>query len=120
LMERVITGGRYLREALVARLGSHPNVGDIRGRGFLQAVELVTDQDSKSPFDPDLKLHVRVKRAAFERGLLVYPGGGTIDGERGDHVLLAPPYITTDAQLDQIVALLADALDHAVKHCHAH
>jgi adenosylmethionine-8-amino-7-oxononanoate aminotransferase len=120
LMERVIAGGRYLREALVARLGSHPNVGDIRGRGFLQAVELVTDQDSKSPFDPDLKLHVRVKRAAFERGLLVYPGGGTIDGERGDHVLLAPPYITTDAQLDQIVALLADALDHAVKHCHAH
>jgi adenosylmethionine-8-amino-7-oxononanoate aminotransferase len=119
LMERVVAGGRYFREALAARLGSHPNVGDIRGRGYLQAIELVTDKDSKSPFEPDLKLHVRIKSAAFERGLLIYPGGGTIDGERGDHVLLAPPYIATNAQLDQIVALLGDALDHAVKDCHA-
>jgi adenosylmethionine-8-amino-7-oxononanoate aminotransferase len=65
-----------------------------------------------------LKLHARIKSAAFERGLLVYPGGGTIDGEIGDHVLLAPPYITTDSQLDQIVELLAAALDAAVQTCH--
>jgi adenosylmethionine-8-amino-7-oxononanoate aminotransferase len=119
LMERVNVGGRHFRQALIARLGSHPNVGDIRGRGLLQAVELVADRDSAAPFEARLKLHARVKSAAFERGLLVYPGGGTIDGERGDHVLLAPPYITTDAQLEQIVGLLADAIDAAIRTCPA-
>lgn len=118
LLERVNVGGRHFRKGLVARFGSHPHVGDIRGRGLLQAIELVSDRDSGLPFDPCLKLHARIKSAAFERGLLVYPGGGTIDGERGDHVLLAPPYITTDSQLDQIVGLLADALDAAIRTCH--
>jgi adenosylmethionine-8-amino-7-oxononanoate aminotransferase len=118
LLERVNPAGRHLRKGLLARLGSHPHIGDIRGRGLLQAIELVTDRDSMAPFDPRLKLHARIKSAAFERGLLVYPGGGTIDGEIGDHVLLAPPYITTDSQLDQIVELLAAALDAAVQTCH--
>jgi adenosylmethionine-8-amino-7-oxononanoate aminotransferase len=120
LLERVNLGGRHLRKALVARLGSNPHVGDIRGRGLLQAIELITDRESGSAFDPRLKLHARIKSAAFERGLLVYPGGGTIDGERGDHVLLAPPYIATDSQLDHIVELLADALDAAIRTCSAH
>ena len=79
----------------------------------------MADRESAAPFDPRLKLHARVKSAAFERGLLVYPGGGTIDGQQGDHVLLAPPYITTDAQLEQIVGLLADAIDAAIRTCPA-
>jgi adenosylmethionine-8-amino-7-oxononanoate aminotransferase len=98
---------RRLREAL----GSHPNVGDIRGRGFFRGVELVEDRAAKKPFDPALKVNARIKAAALERGLMVYPMGGTIDGVNGDHVLLAPPFIATEADLDEIVGRLAEAIE---------
>ena len=93
----------------------HAYVGDIRGRGLLQAVELVQDRTSKAPFDPALKLNSRVRQEALERGLLVYPGGGTVDGRSGDHILLAPPYIVTRGQLDDIVQRLAGALEAATR-----
>jgi adenosylmethionine-8-amino-7-oxononanoate aminotransferase len=89
-------------------------VGDIRGRGLFQAIELVADRAGKRVFDPDLKLHERVKRAALERGLAVYPMGGTIDGRQGDHVLIAPPYIVTAADVDTIVDRLGAAVDAAL------
>ena len=98
---------RRLREAL----GGHPHVGDIRGRGFFRGVELVEDRASKKPFDPALKVNARIKAAALERGLMVYPMGGTIDGVNGDHVLLAPPFIATEADLDEIVGRLAGAIE---------
>ena len=63
------------------------------------ALELVAERDGKTPFDPALKMHSRLKTVAMELGLLVYHGGGTIDGRRGDHVLLAPPYNVTEAEL---------------------
>jgi len=69
---------------------------------------------SKRPFDPALKLHARIKAEAMARGLIVYPMGGTIDGKRGDHVLLAPPYIATRGDIDAIVARLGDAVDAVV------
>jgi adenosylmethionine-8-amino-7-oxononanoate aminotransferase len=78
------------------------------------ALEIVKDRDTREPFPPDRKVHNRVKAAAFERGLLVYPGGGTIDGHRGDHILLAPPFNVTNAELDVIVDRLALALDAAI------
>jgi adenosylmethionine-8-amino-7-oxononanoate aminotransferase len=106
--------GRLLERALHARLGQHPHVGDIRGRGLLRGVELVEDRATKAPFDPARKLHARVKALAFEAGLICYPMGGTIDGQRGDHVLLAPPYIIEDAQIDELVAKLAAAIRQAV------
>src|SRR5437660_4211986 len=87
--------GRYLERRLTERFGNHRHVGDIRGRGLFQAIELVADRASRAPFDPGLKLNQRIKAAAFERGLACYPGGGTVDGRSGDHVLLAPPYIAT-------------------------
>jgi adenosylmethionine-8-amino-7-oxononanoate aminotransferase len=77
-------------------------------------VELVADRGSKQPFEPQQKLNGRIKAAAMQRGLLCYPMGGTIDGRRGDHVLLAPPYIVTDAELEEIVARLGDAIDAAL------
>jgi adenosylmethionine-8-amino-7-oxononanoate aminotransferase len=111
LLNRVEVAGDRLRSLLNARFGNHPNVGDIRGVGLLQAIELVKDRATKAPFDPALALHQRAKADAFERGLLTYPGGGTIDGRNGDHILLAPPYNVTDGELELIVDLLAKTLD---------
>src|SRR5690606_40258120 len=78
--------------------------------GLFQAIELVADRESKAPFAPALKLNARIKAAAMEHGLMVYPMGGTIDGERGDHVLIAPPFIVTPADVDRIVERLGDAV----------
>ena len=114
LLAQVQRLGHGLRERLAATFGPHPHVGDIRGRGLFQAIELVRDRATKEPFDPALKLHARIKAAAMAQGLMVYPMGGTIDGVRGDHVLLAPPFIAGDDDLDRIVERLAGALQAAL------
>src|SRR5262249_31707131 len=93
LLERVRARGELLEKRLVERFGNHHHVGDIRGRGLFWGIEMVADRASKATFDPAHKLHARIKRAALARGLACYPGGGTVDGINGDHVLLAPPYI---------------------------
>jgi adenosylmethionine-8-amino-7-oxononanoate aminotransferase len=113
LLARVRSMGDLLEERLVDRLGNHHHVGDIRGRGLFRGIELVADRTTKEPFDPDLKLHARVKREALARGLACYPSGGTIDGRRGDHILLAPPYISTPEHIDMIVDRLGAAIDAA-------
>ncbi len=114
LLPRVRAMGERLHNALVARFGDHPAVGDIRGRGLFQAIELVADRGTKDPFDPALRLHARIKAQAMQRGLMVYPMGGTIDGRRGDHVLLAPPFIVDEALVDQIVERLGEAVEGAL------
>jgi adenosylmethionine-8-amino-7-oxononanoate aminotransferase len=114
LLDNVRRMGAHLARRLGDRFGNHAHVGDIRGRGLFMGLELVADRTSKEPFDPSLKLHARVKKAAMERGLLVYPSGGTIDGARGDHVLIAPPFIVTRDIVDDIVERLGDAVDAAV------
>ena len=114
LLANVRRQGDYLSRRLAERFGNHHNVGDIRGRGLFQALEFVTDRASKEPFDPALKLSARVKQAAMARGLLVYPMGGAADGIRGDHVLLAPPFIVSEADVDEIVSRLGDAVDDAL------
>ncbi len=113
LLPQVRAHGERLHALLQQRLGGHPNVGDLRGRGLFRGIELVADRASKAPFDPAQRLHAAVKREAMARGLMVYPMGGTIDGQRGDHVLLAPPFIVADAELDAIVERLAAAVDAA-------
>ena len=115
LVARVHTSGTRLEALLRASLGQHPNVGDIRGRGLFWGIELVRDRTLKTPFDPALRLHARVKAEAMARGLMVYPMGGTVDGQRGDHILLAPPFIVSDAELLQITERLCAALDTALK-----
>jgi adenosylmethionine-8-amino-7-oxononanoate aminotransferase len=115
LLDNVQTQGAFLAQRLQQRFGDHPNVGDIRGRGLFQALELVDNRTTKAPFDARLKLHARVKAEAMARGLMVYPSGGTADGEQGDHVLIAPPFIVTPADIDTIVERLGDAVDAAIE-----
>jgi len=113
LLANVSAQGAYLSRRLQERFGNHPFVGDVRGRGLFQGLELVADRDSKVPFDPKLELHMRIKREAMARGLMVYSMGGTVDGTRGDHVLLAPPYIVDGSLVDTIVERLGNAIDAA-------
>jgi len=114
LLDNVKARGEQLRASLRAQYGAHPHVGDVRGRGLFVGVELVRDRDSKATFDPRLKLHAAVKREAMQRGLMVYPMGGTIDGVHGDHILIAPPFVCTAQQIDTIVERLSGAIDAAL------
>jgi len=114
LLANVQRQGEHLTRRLNERFGNHHHVGDVRGRGLFQAVELVADRASKAPFDPAHKLHARIKKESMARGLMVYPTGGTLDGARGDHVLLAPPFIATAGDIDTIVDRLGDAVDAAI------
>jgi adenosylmethionine-8-amino-7-oxononanoate aminotransferase len=114
LVGRVAPAGERLVAGLEATLGDHPAVGDVRGRGLFVGVELVADRTTRAPVDPALRLHARIKRAALDEGLVCYPGGGTVDGVHGDHVLLAPPYIISDEEIDELVARLSRALSRAL------
>jgi adenosylmethionine-8-amino-7-oxononanoate aminotransferase len=115
LLDRVKTLGAQLERRLTERFGNHRHVGDIRGRGLFQAIELVADRGTRAPFDPALKLNQRIKAIAFEGGLGCYPAGGCMDGRSGDHVLLAPPYIATSDDIDMIADRLGQAVDLALK-----
>ncbi|MGA9410942.1 MAG: aspartate aminotransferase family protein [Roseobacter sp.] len=110
LIPRVQTQGEVLQAKLIERFGQHPNVGDIRGRGLFRGMELVSDRETKAPFDPARGVAGKIKKAAFEAGLICYPMSGTIDGRTGDHILLAPPFIIEDAQIDE----LTDKLEMAI------
>ena len=110
LLARVASLGNALDKKLRDAFGNHPHVGDIRGRGLFRGVELVEDRATKKTFDPKLRMHARVKRKALEAGLMCYPMGGTIDGAHGDHVLLAPPFILDETQLDELVDKLGIAI----------
>ena len=115
LLARVLEMGDVLNDALLDRFGNHRHVGDVRGRGLFRGIELVADRSTKQPFDPALKLHARIKAEAMERGLICYPGGGTIDGKLGDHILLAPPFIVEKKHIDTIVDRLGGAIDAALQ-----
>ena len=114
LLDNVKARGEQLRSLLREHYAQHPYVGDVRGRGLFVGVELVQDRTTKAPFDPKLKLHAAIKREAFQRGLMVYPMGGTVDGKIGDHVLLAPPFICTPRDIERIVGRLTDAIEGAL------
>jgi adenosylmethionine-8-amino-7-oxononanoate aminotransferase len=114
LLVNVREQGARLSRRLNERFGNHPFVGDVRGRGLFQGIEIVADRSTKEPFDPAKKIHARIKKEAMARGLMVYPMGGTVDSVRGDHVLLAPPFILDAAAVDMIVERLGEAIDAAV------
>ena len=114
LVDRVKVQGDKLMARLQDRFGQHPHIGDLRGRGLFRGIELVEDRGSKAPFDPSRGIAGKIKKAAFEAGLICYPMAGTIDGQSGDHVLLAPPFIIEDAQLDGLVDKLSGAIDVAL------
>lgn len=103
-----------LEARLRARFGEHPHVGEIRGRGLFWALELVQERASKQPFDSKRRINARLKLGALKNGLMCYPMGGTLDGVSGDHVMLAPPFIISEAQLDEAVDKLARSIDEAI------
>lgn len=110
LLENCRLMGVRLKERLGDAFASHPRIGDIRGRGLFIGIELVEDRETKKPFDPALRLHARIKAAAMEEGLMVYPAGGTVDGKAGDHVLVAPPFIIGEDHVGMIVEKLSRAV----------
>ncbi len=114
LIAQVNAQGDKLMAALQAAFGQHPNVGDIRGRGLFQGIELVENRETKAPFAASRKIAGKIKAAAFEAGLICYPMSGTIDGQNGDHVLLAPPFIISDTQIDELVSKLSGAIEVAL------
>ena len=110
LLENVRRRGRQLRARLEEVFAGHPHVGDVRGRGLFNAVEFVLDRATKEPLDPDSGFAARIRAAAIEQGLMVYPMSGTIDGRRGDHVMIAPPFICTEEEIELIVSRFAAAV----------
>jgi adenosylmethionine-8-amino-7-oxononanoate aminotransferase len=114
LVPQVARLGAKFRARLEGCFGDHPNVGDMRGRGLFQGLEIVANKDSKEPFPADHALARRLKARAMDNGLICYPMAGTVDGKRGDHVLLAPPFIISEDQLDEICGKLSRSLDEAI------
>ena len=114
LVERSALMGTKLRSALAEAFADHPHVGDIRGRGLMLGVEFVENRETKAPFAPARSVAGKLKRTAMNNGLVCYPDNGTVDGVAGDHVLIAPPFIITDAQIDELVDKLGRSLDEAI------
>ncbi|MEP6357170.1 MAG: aspartate aminotransferase family protein [Hyphomicrobiales bacterium] len=110
LIPHVVDMGSKLNAALHQTFGQHPNIGDIRGRGLFQGLEIVEDRDTKKPFASKKAINKKIKTAAFKAGLICYPMGGTVDGVNGDHILLAPPFIMKECQIDEITDKLSIAL----------
>ena len=114
LIKQVKKMGDKLNLALKKELGQHPNVGDIRGRGLFQGIELVEDRETKKPFAPSLAISKKIKDLTFKAGLICYPMSGTRDGINGDHILLAPPYIINDSQIDEVVGKLSLSISQLI------
>jgi len=114
LVENCRRMGQRLLDGL-KKLLDHPSVGDVRGLGLMAGVEFVRDKKSKAPFPAEYKFGKRLFEEAFARGLVVFPSSGTVDGVAGDHILLAPPFIITAGQVDELVGILDEAIG-AVEH----
>ncbi|HEY4227811.1 MAG TPA: aminotransferase class III-fold pyridoxal phosphate-dependent enzyme [Candidatus Limnocylindrales bacterium] len=114
LVEASAVKGERLLGRLRERLGGHPNVGEIRGRGLLLGVELVADRETRVPFPRADRITEGVLRAGRGTGLLLYPSTGLADGTNGDAIVLGPPFVTTDEELDEIVNRLATAIELAL------
>lgn len=116
--DRLLENIRTLHVSLVTllRQALEPTgiAGDIRGRGFLVGVELVRNTETKATFPTEMKLAAKIKKAAMAEGLIVYPNGGCADGQRGDHILIAPPFIANDAELEEIASRLARAVTNVL------
>ncbi|MBP7962789.1 MAG: aminotransferase class III-fold pyridoxal phosphate-dependent enzyme [Caldilineaceae bacterium] len=102
--------GAILKAKLVAAFGEHPNVGDIRGTGLMLGMEFVADRATKDPFPAARKFAYTLADEAFERGLIVYPSSGNVDGARGDMIMIAPPFVISEGEMDELVGVLGEAL----------
>jgi adenosylmethionine-8-amino-7-oxononanoate aminotransferase len=109
LFARVDQIAKTLRDNL-APLLHHSHVGEVRGLGLLLGIEFVKDKNSREPFPPSENIAERIRQAAMEEGVLTYPTQGCVDGLRGDHILLAPPFILSDEESAIISSALQSAL----------
>ena len=110
LLAQVKEKGERLHQDLRHHFADHPYVGDVRGRGLFIGIELVRNKETKEPLHTTFNLPEQIRQTAMQQGLLCYPMGGTIDGRRGNHILLAPPFIISDLELDQVVDRLSSTL----------
>jgi adenosylmethionine-8-amino-7-oxononanoate aminotransferase len=114
LVEASAVKGARLLELTRAAVGDHPAVGEIRGRGLMVGIELVADRETREPFPRSARVTEAVVSAARDRGVLVYSGTGNANGIDGDTILLGPPFVITEAELERIAAVLAEAIEAAV------
>ncbi|MGQ9693595.1 MAG: aspartate aminotransferase family protein [Thermodesulfobacteriota bacterium] len=114
LISRSAKMGEYFLESL-ATLLDHDLVGDVRGRGLFAGIEFVKDKKTKEPFPPQMKLNALIGHKAFAKGLITYPGGGGVDGLKGDHLLLAPPFIIKKEEIDRMVDILQETINEVKK-----
>lgn len=110
LVERAATLGEYLHKKSEEILFRHPTVGDIRGKGMLLGVELVQDKETKEPFDPALQASYRVHQLAMDRGCMIVPRTGVAKGIKGDQLMIAPPLIITESEIDTALDIVDSAL----------
>lgn len=114
IRERDLTHAAEIRGNQLVRsldpLLERATVGDVRGLGLLIGVEFVADRNGGVPFAPEVGFGAQVAEACYSRGLIVYPGTGTLDGFRGDHILLCPPFIITDNDVVRIATILVQAV----------
>ena len=115
LLYNVRQRGAELMEGLRSQFADHPHIGDIRGRGLFIGLELVQDRARKTPFGAATPLHILLKKTALEHGLMIYPDAGTADGVNGHHILLAPAFIFTAAQVEELTHKLARTLQCVFK-----
>ncbi len=114
LLGNVVARGKQLEAGLRKAFAQHPHVGDIRGRGLFWTIEMVADRATKVPFDPAEAVALRIGEAAKALGVMSYPSQGCIDGIKGDHVLLAPSYTSSEAEIDLILDTLIKAVADVV------
>ena len=114
LVEASAVKGERLHGLAMSALGSHPAVGEIRGRGLMVGIELVADRETRAPYPRAARVAEAVLREARDRGVLLYSGTGNANSVDGDTILLGPPFIVTDDELGRIVAVLAESIDAAV------
>ena len=103
--------GQYLQKNLELHLGQNQFVGDIRGRGLFRGIELVKNRSTKEPFPKKLNIAGKIKKQALDIGLICYPMQGTVDGSKGDHILIAPPFIINENQINEISTKLKATID---------
>lgn len=109
LISHAAAQGDYLKKKL-QRLYKYEIVGDIRGEGLLLGIELVADKTTKNPFPPEAAISKKISELALERGLIIYPGRGTVDGLQGHHLLITPPLIINNNQCDEMVDILDECI----------
>ncbi|MBL6679752.1 MAG: aminotransferase class III-fold pyridoxal phosphate-dependent enzyme, partial [Alphaproteobacteria bacterium] len=110
--EQVKKKGEILQKKLELIIGQHEFVGDIRGRGLFRGIEIVKDRNTKNPFQKNLNIAGKIKKEALDMGLICYPMQGTVDGIIGDHILIAPPFIINDLEIDELCEKLKKTIDN--------